>query len=209
MTSTFSLWSNGITFERLFWKNWIETNGSDWPEDFEKRLTPSTPLDCTIAKVIRGACPIGKVNILDVGAGPLTAVGTQLDGYEVNLIATDPLAPVYNALLQDAGITPLVKTQFAPAEGLSAFFDHSEFDVVHCRNALDHSADPIAGIIEMLRVVKVGGTVILRHIEMRQKPQGMLAFISIILTRKMASFASGTNKFIWLLMTICRFRPNL
>lgn len=79
------------------------------------------------------------------------------------MIATDPLAPVYNALLQEAEITPLVRTQFAPAEGLSAFFDHSEFDVVHCRNALDHSADPIAGIIEMLRVVKVGGTVILRH----------------------------------------------
>jgi SAM-dependent methyltransferase len=163
MTSMFSLWSNGIAAERWFWKNWIETHGSEWPEDFKNRLTPSGTLDSTIAKIIRDTCPPGKVNILDVGAGPLTIVGSQLNGYNVNVIATDPLAPVYDALLQEAGITPLVRTQFAPAEGLSAFFDHSQFDVVHCRNALDHSADPMAAIIEMLRVVKVGRTVILRH----------------------------------------------
>jgi SAM-dependent methyltransferase len=163
MTSMFSLWSNGIAAERSFWKNWIETQGSAWPEDFKKRLTPSAPLNSRIAKIIRETCPSGKVNVLDVGAGPLTIVGSQLEGYDVNVIATDPLAQIYNVLLQDAGITPRVRTQFAPAEALSAFFNHSQFDVVYCRNALDHSTEPMTGIIEMLRVVKVGRTVILRH----------------------------------------------
>jgi ubiquinone/menaquinone biosynthesis C-methylase UbiE len=49
-------------------------------------------------------------------------------------------------------------------EGLSAFFNHSRFDLVNCTNALDHSADPMAGILEMLRVVKVDRTIVLRHV---------------------------------------------
>jgi hypothetical protein len=49
------------------------------------------------------------------------------------------------------------------AEDLSAFFAPDSFDLVHCINALDHSFDPLRAIHEMLRVARVGGTVVLMH----------------------------------------------
>ncbi len=120
-------------------------------------------MDSRLAEVIRhNHCSV-NVSILDVGAGPLTILGNVLEGYNIKLVATDPLAPLYDQMLLDASLTPPIRTVFAPVEGLSAFFDHSSFDIVYCRNALDHSADPVGGITEMLRVVKVNGTVVLRH----------------------------------------------
>jgi SAM-dependent methyltransferase len=56
-----------------------------------------------------------------------------------------------------------VPSIFAPAEELSAFLPPDSFDIVHCRNALDHSFDPLRGVIEMLRLVRIGGVVVLYH----------------------------------------------
>merc|ERR1712023_378618 len=50
-----------------------------------------------------------------------------------------------------------------PAEDLHTCFPPSYFDVVHVRNALDHAFDPLLGIERMLRVVRPGGWVLLRH----------------------------------------------
>jgi SAM-dependent methyltransferase len=81
----------------------------------------------------------------------------------VEVIACDPLAPLYDSLIAEAGVQPPVRTVFAPAEDLSVFFPRSSFDIVHCRNALDHSIDPVRGLEEMLRVMRVGGSLVLRH----------------------------------------------
>jgi SAM-dependent methyltransferase len=84
-------------------------------------------------------------------------------GAPIDLVASDPLARVYEALLAEANLAPPVRTTFALAEDLSVFFDHSSFDAVHCRNALDHSFDPMKGVLEMLRVVRPGRAVVLIH----------------------------------------------
>lgn len=36
------------------------------------------------------------------------------------------------------------------------------FDVVHCRNALDHTADAVAAVKEMIRICKPGGRVYIK-----------------------------------------------
>ncbi|WP_162751446.1 methyltransferase domain-containing protein [Rhizobium sp. CNPSo 4062] len=40
---------------------------------------------------------------------------------------------------------------------LSLFFNDLAFDIVYCQNTLDHCFDPMSAIVEMLRVLKVGG----------------------------------------------------
>ena len=44
-------------------------------------------------------------------------------------------------------------------------YAENTFDMVHMRNSLDHSFDPLHGLLELLFICKVGGKIILRHAE--------------------------------------------
>jgi SAM-dependent methyltransferase len=155
-------WKLGVASESAFWDTWMQERGGEWPEDFRKRFDPETPLDPWVAAAARS---LGKedLSILDVGSGPVPGIGYKLEGIALRITAVDPLASIYQDILTRHGLNPPVPPTFAPAEELSSFFEPNSFDIVHCRNALDHSFDPLRGINEMLKVVRVGGTVLLRH----------------------------------------------
>jgi len=157
-------WQNGIASEQHFWNQWMQKQGLEWPDDFTRRLDAAAPFDDWVAPVVRSLGQ-SEVSVLDVGAGPITILGYILTGVKLVLTATDPLTPIYNDLIDRYGLNPPLRTIFAPAEELSAFFGPNSFDIVHCRNALDHSFDPVRGIVEMLKVVRVGGWILLRHFE--------------------------------------------
>ncbi|KND58479.1 Methyltransferase type 11 [Candidatus Paraburkholderia schumanniana] len=170
MDNIFALWTKGIDSERGFWTRWFETKGLEWPDDYTERVRARRELDPWLQKVLRqsavnapGQDGMPRFRVLDVGAGPLSKIGNFMPDANLEVVAADPLAFIYSDLIDRHGITPGVRTQFAPAEDLSVFFAPSSFDLVHCSNALDHSFEPLRGIIEMLRVVRVGGTIILGH----------------------------------------------
>lgn len=153
-----SSWSAGVEAEARFWRLWASTKGHIWPDEFQRRLNPEAPLDHTVGERINEGG-----SVLDVGSGPLTSLGKVYGDKSFKVIACDPLAHLYDHILLENSIDPLVRTEFAVAEDLSCFFSEEGFDVVHCQNALDHSFDPVRGIEEMLRLTKPGGLVILRH----------------------------------------------
>jgi SAM-dependent methyltransferase len=155
-------WAKGFDFEVEFWTNWIQSRGAQWPGDFVERLDPNTSIDGDLERIAI-SCGRPAIDILDVGAGPLTTVGKQSIVGTINLVPCDPLAGIYSELLATFGIKPPVETEFAIAEDLSSFFGINKFDIIHCVNALDHSFDPIRSIFEMLRVVREGGHIVLRH----------------------------------------------
>lgn len=134
-----------------------------WPRDYARRVDPGTPVHAWIAESARRVAREGRVRILDVGAGPITEMGYRLEGFDLSIDATDPLAPSYAALLAEHGVSPPVATRFAPMEDLRLFVPEAAYDLVHCRNALDHSLDPVRGIEQMLAAARVGGVVMLLH----------------------------------------------
>jgi ubiquinone/menaquinone biosynthesis C-methylase UbiE len=101
--------------------------------------------------------------ILDVGAGPMTVVGKQYRGKRLDITAVDPLADGYDRLIRRHKLTPPVRTTLGRAESLSELFEEASFDLAHASNCIDHSTDPVAAIEQMVRVVKPGGFVVLRH----------------------------------------------
>ena len=155
-------WSEGFRYEIDFWRDWFATKGLSWPDDYAQRFDTGLPLGPDLAELVKGINR-PSVRILDVGSGPATNVGKTMPGIEVLLRACDPLAHQYGQLWEEFGAFPPVRTEFAVVEELSSFFEPSSFDIAHCRNALDHSFDPLRGIVEMLKVVRVGGWVVLRH----------------------------------------------
>lgn len=87
----------------------------------------------------------------------------NIDGHELTIIAVDPLANEYDEILKRYDISPLVRTQYCDAEQLSEKFSNTFFDLIHIRNALDHSYDPLKGIEEMLKVLKENCFIFMSH----------------------------------------------
>lgn len=169
-------WSAGIAFELHFWADIARTRGGRWPSDFESRMNPQTPIVPWIAAMARAE---GRTDwrVLDVGAGPVTVLGHRPPAdLRIEIVATDPLAAAYARIFDELGLKRPNETGFAPAEELSAFFAPSSFDLVHCRNALDHSFDPMRGIVEMLRVLRVGGRIVLSHHANEAEREGYSGF---------------------------------
>lgn len=157
--------------ELAFWDHWLATKGFNWPEDYRRKSDPEAPV-LIPRRFLPGAArsPLrflpGRrptISILDVGAGPLSLVGTRLRGVAVELVAVDPLAEEYNELLARHGVEAPVPTRPAAAEALVEAFGDARFDLVYCQNALDHSAEPMRGLEQMTRVVKPGCWVVLKH----------------------------------------------
>ena len=61
------------------------------------------------------------------------------------------------------GRRPGVVTGRGDAETLTDSFPEQSFDLIYCRNALDHSRDPLLGIRQMVKVCKVDGCCWLCH----------------------------------------------
>ena len=164
-------WKNALPGEVEFWEKFVSQRGGRWEQEFSRRVNPNEPLETWVREHLE--TPSGtEVEILDVGAGPLTILGKTWEGRQVRITAVDPLAVEYMALLRRAGIVPPIPILPAEAEQLVAVFGYERFDLVHCANALDHSHDPLRAIRQMLEVVKTGGYVLLRHFRREAENRG-------------------------------------
>ena len=107
-----------------------------------------------LAGVAAGAAPGQRV--LDVGCGPgaLTAELVRRIG-PASVAAVDPSAPFVEAARSRL---PGVDVRLAPAEALP--FEADEFDAALAQLVVHFMADPVAGLAEMARVTRPGGTVV-------------------------------------------------
>ena len=161
LSRSISVWRQGISYERTFWPQWFETKGLSWKEDYNLRMT-AQPLLPYISELL----PIPKssvIEILDVGSGPISNLGTFFNERPIHVRAVDPLAHIYAEIVEAFDVHPRIKTEFSFAEDLSCRFDANTIDLVNCTNSLDHSIDPAWGKIEMLLILKTGGKIILSH----------------------------------------------
>lgn len=158
-----ALWRTDLPVEVRFWRNFLRTGGADWPDDYKARIDPLAPLAEPLLTERLDAVPRATIEILDVGAGPLTSLGKVHPGGQLAITAVDPLSRAYDGLLTEAGIEPCVRTQECAGEDLVARFGPESFDVAYARNSLDHTVDPVQIVANMLEVVRPGGFVALRH----------------------------------------------
>jgi SAM-dependent methyltransferase len=112
----------------------------------------STPL---AARFVAEAGIGAGLRVLDVGSGPgaLTGALAATVGAD-HVVAVDPM-PVFVESLQERH--PGVAAQVAPAERLP--FSDGEFDAALAALVVPFMADPVAGLCEMVRVTRPGGTV--------------------------------------------------
>jgi len=154
------IWEEGIGNELTYWSE--QLRDPDWSMR-QHRLDPQAEIrEPELARVL-DEIEATDVSILDVGAGPLTALGKTHPGKTLNITATDPLADEYNEILREVGIEPPVRTVACSGEELLDRFGPGTFDICFARNALDHSFDAPRVIDNMVALAKEGGHVVLRH----------------------------------------------
>ncbi|MDH3282829.1 MAG: class I SAM-dependent methyltransferase, partial [Gammaproteobacteria bacterium] len=156
-------WQDALPEEIDFWKHYIATRGGKWPDEYQMRLDPESPLQEEFILERLQEIPGKSVEILDVGAGPLTVLGKSHLDKSLNITAVDPLADEYDRILAEAGIVPPVRTVRCHGEDLLTKFGSDTFDFAYARNCLDHSYDPTLIIRNMVDLVKPERWVILRH----------------------------------------------
>lgn len=155
-------WVKGLEDETDFWTDVILNPNSVYKDAIPWRLKPEIKLQEYLTELVD--IPVGgTVSILDVGAGPASLVGKSWEGRTVHLVAIDPLADKYNALLEQRGYVPYVRTQPGDGEHLSEQFPPNSFDIVFSNNALDHSYDPLRVLQQAMIILKPGGWIFLRH----------------------------------------------
>ena len=160
---TKKVWDAGLHDEVTFWDKFLATGGMQWKNEFRRMTSDRGPIVDQLITRELDRSPSDRVSILDVGAGPLSVVGTSYPGKVVSVTAIDPLGDEYNALLAKHDIKPPVRTTRCAAERLLERFEPESFDLAYARNSLDHSYDPIAAIANMIQVTKKTGVVLMRH----------------------------------------------
>ncbi len=159
-----SVWRSHLDEEVRFWRSMIDRSfpNQAWLDDFHGRLKNDKGLPRELQRLVEHSQD-EVIRVLDVGAGPASRLGTASTGKPVELTAVDPLADEYRKLFDEFGITPRVAVIKCEAERLDTLFPAEHFNLVYCRNALDHSHDPVTGLRQMLRVCKPGGYCWLHH----------------------------------------------
>ena len=156
----------GLKAEARFWNTWFDLPEANLAERLDPAITDPTVLAC-FAKL-----SAQELALIDVGAGPLSTLGTRAPGKRVRLTAVDPLAERYDEVLAARGITPLVRTQPCAGEQLLERFKPNMFDLAFSENALDHAAEPLAVIANMVALVRPGGFVVLNHVPNEGQREG-------------------------------------
>ena len=161
---TYQQWVEGIPYEVAFWNNLYR-----WESSFEGVLNWSKrgkPLELEGMDAQRFLADLEAPIVLDVGCGLTYAKGDQLitsDGYrQLDVRYIDPLATYYNEIIQRHH-RDMPSIQFGMMEYLSAAVPIGSVTLVIIHNALDHSADPMKGILSAISVLHVGGCLYLNH----------------------------------------------
>ncbi len=153
-------WELSVGSEIVFWDDYYKTKGEKWGDKYNLKFDPFLEIQPSISRYF----PTKKrLRILDVGAGPMTFLGKVFNGERVDIIATDPLAEHYDAILDKYDIRPLVRTMKCQGEELDRLFEESSFDIVLAKNSIDHSYDPVKIILNMIKLTS--HAVILIHAE--------------------------------------------
>lgn len=151
-------WLDGIIGEIGFWDDYFSSGGGGWKKGFKKATVYER--EFTLESYLG---EMKKVVFLDVGSGPLSSCGSKTGKANLEFHAVDPLAVVYKNIKRKYDIRTRVQPEFAMVEKLNEKYSENTFDIVHMRNALDHSFNPFMGLLQMLYVCKINGKIILIH----------------------------------------------
>lgn len=152
-------WVNGIPYELAYWKGIFSNKNRITSLLNYSKLNSEIELSYFDAQSFLKA----KQNpiVVDAGCGMSFAIGNRLGNKELNVFYIDPLAPFYNKVIQKEKLN-FPNVTFGFIEYISSFIPQKA-SLIIVQNALDHSENPIKGIIECMEGLEINGVLYLKH----------------------------------------------
>lgn len=170
---------SGWDHEVSFWRDFVQSDrfANNWCS-----AVPNPELEREIHVLMRSVAQRvwadeGRpARILDIGSGPVSILTHSFVGVHVDLQAADPLGKEYDKLWDSPRKAAVVKPIAVDGEQLLSKFGTNHFDITYIRNALDHTANPITTLQQMLAITKPGGYVIAQCSENEADAEGWHGF---------------------------------
>ena len=164
MEHSIDKWLKGIAYEVAFWNNVYR-----WNHGFRALMewsNYSSVIELELFDANLFLNETARPQVLDVGCGMSYATGNYIRRNNhlepLDIYYIDPLAWYFNDILKryHRDMPPIT---FGMMEYLSAFYPNHKTDLVIIQNALDHSSNPVRGIIEALDTLRNHGILYLNH----------------------------------------------
>jgi len=94
-----------------------------------------------------------EIKLADIGSGPIPCIGSYLHGVELKIYSSD--VRDFTQWWKERNSVPFMPVEYQDMEKLT--YPDEFFDIVFCRNALDHTRNAKRAVREMIRVCKTGG----------------------------------------------------
>ncbi|MGC9450139.1 MAG: class I SAM-dependent methyltransferase [Oceanipulchritudo sp.] len=153
-------WEEGLRDEVAYWEDWLEGR-TPYAEERALRLSSDRPFPWWAKPLIRGNPR--EFRVLDVGAGPVTDIGTRWGNKDITIVPVDPLAREFAELLRRHSVVPVIPTVHGLGEELVQAFGEASFDFAYACNSLDRSMDPVECYRQMIAVLKPGCSLVTLH----------------------------------------------
>lgn len=169
-------WLRGIPYEVAFWRSYYGSKRRrrdlfQWSGYGKECALEGFDVQGYIASL-----DIEVPVIVDLGCALSYAMGNLFPAKpSARVDFVDPLAPFYNRILERYHIDrPAIR--FGMIENISASYLPDSVDLIHVRNALDHCADPMRGIVEAMACLRPGGVLYLNHFRDEAEREGYRGF---------------------------------
>ena len=188
----FTKWLEGIPYELAFWNSYYANKKRR--RDLFQWSMYDKPCELDNFDIHKYVSELDVTNpkIMDVGCALSYMFGNIINNKPYDVIYLDPLAHFYNKILDKYNIDR-PRIEFATFETLSFFYDENSIDFIHIRNALDHSSDPVSGIMNCLFILKKGGVLYLNHFINEGENEGYRGFHQFNLKKENDSFVIWNN----------------
>lgn len=101
------------------------------------------------------------LRVLELGSGPVSLLGAGAENCWFELVAVDPLAMEYAAMMQRHGLTYPVRPVAGHGEALLDVVAEGSFDIAYSGNAIDHATSPLDCVRNLARAVRPAGRLVL------------------------------------------------
>lgn len=152
-------WVNGIPYEIAYWESLYSNKKRI--ESLFSWSKYNKEIELTNFDVKQFLSQKDNPTVVDAGCGMSFSNGNILNGKQINVFYIDPLSPFFNKIIEKKKFD-LPKITFGFIEYLSTFLPN-KVSLVIVQNALDHSKNPLKGILECIESLEIGGVLYLRH----------------------------------------------